>query len=225
MWVFATHSVHVTELPQRSNNQNTASFSGDSFLSSNNPKPALTLFEAENYELQLRSMQLEDASAFIPFFTNYDSVKYYRTQQICAPDDVDAIIANYCKYNHRFDIKCHCWTVLFNEKIAGFVLTLDYPHHESEADQHRIRIGYGLIPAFSNKGITSRAAQLVVNELDQKLPCELFTTVHPDNAASACILTKLGFKKDPDRQQVQKRFAASNETFIRNYFVRDYLGR
>jgi RimJ/RimL family protein N-acetyltransferase len=74
-----------------------------------------------------------------------------------------------------------------------------------------------MLPAYQGRKYTTHAGKLVLSFADSNWPDDkpfyIEATVHPQNAASASVLTKLGFTPDSERLSIPKYGS------VRDYYV------
>jgi [ribosomal protein S5]-alanine N-acetyltransferase len=143
----------------------------------------------ETERLRLRWFTLEDIDAFNELGTHPDVIRYIGNQpfaslEVARDTLVAAPLKDYATYGYgRFACE---WKP--TGQIIGFCGPKFLP------DTQDVDLGYRFLPNFWGKGLATESARAVIGYARDQLRLQrLVGWVHPDNIASARVLTKLGF--------------------------------
>lgn len=133
-------------------------------------------------------------------YTNKKSMQYYGFGQTKTIEEVNQIVArkaslNLCNKDFFY------FLIVTKSGIAGQVCLIK--------KENVYEIAYDICPAFTNRGIATRASQIAIDFI--KSPIE--ASVHPYNLSSIAVLKKIGFVLDKSRVNIPKFNA------IRDYYI------
>ncbi|WP_198022334.1 GNAT family N-acetyltransferase [Candidatus Odyssella acanthamoebae] len=174
-----------------------------------NPKQDLPLSPYKNFmaseNTMLRPLFPEDYKALCPIYTNAEVVKYFGPGIPLTIEEIKKQALARAQRNDCQKSLAYHWAILAHGGIAGSV-SIFHPHDQEE----RTEIFYCISPAFGGRGLATAASRLVIEFVGGPF----IATVHPKNKASMAILErKLGFKRDLNRQNVEKYGT------VRDYFL------
>src|SRR6188768_1045120 len=148
--------------------------------------------QLETERLLLRWLTLDDLEAFNVLGTDPQVIRYVGNQPFASLEAAKETLAaaplkDYATYGYgRF--AC-VW------KPTGQVIGLCGP--KFLPDSGEVDLGYRFLPHFWGKGLATESALAVIEYARHQLALQrLVGWVHPDNPASARVLTKLGFSFD-----------------------------
>jgi [ribosomal protein S5]-alanine N-acetyltransferase len=143
----------------------------------------------ETDRLRLRWFTLDDIDAFNELGTNPDVIRYVGSQPFASLDVareilVAAPLKDYATYGYgRF-----ACVLKQTGDVVGFCGPKFLP------DTQDVDLGYRFLPKFWGRGLATESARAVIGYARDQLRLQrLVGWVHPDNIASARVLTKLGF--------------------------------
>jgi [ribosomal protein S5]-alanine N-acetyltransferase len=152
-------------------------------------KPRVTGARLETERLLLRWFTLDDLDAYYELGANPQVVRYVGNQPFASPDAARetlkaAPLRDYATYGYgRF--AC-VWKQ--TGQVIGFCGPKFLP------DTGDVDLGYRFMPNFWGMGLATESALVVVDYARHQLALQrLVGWVHPDNVASARVLTKVGF--------------------------------
>lgn len=173
----------------------------------------------------LRPLFPTDHPYFRPIFTDSHVMTYFGNGQTLTPVEIEERIKVRAENNRKYygenktfsllppheksnKMEAYHWALITHSKVKGEgiagILSIVIPGAEA-----MVELAYCIAPLFGGKGLTTKAAQLVLDAI----PGNFVATVHPDNIGSKRVLEKLGFSSDPLRQGVKKY------TTIRDYYL------
>jgi RimJ/RimL family protein N-acetyltransferase len=145
--------------------------------------------ELRGLGLSLRRLIAADADPLGEFLEDHDNTRFMTfpdevKNRVAARAIVDGSIADYGIASSRFALAIadEC-----DPQIRGVCGT-------NQVGDDELEIFYLVFRSFRRRGIAGRAAAILTRHLRETYPaCELTAFVHPENVASARILTRLGF--------------------------------
>jgi len=154
--------------------------------------PTVNGTQLETERLLLRWFTLNDIDAFNELGTNPEIIRYVGNQPFASIDVAKetltaAPLKDYATYGYgRF--AC-VWKQ--TGQVIGFCGPKFLP------DTGDVDLGYRFLPNFWGRGVATESALASINYARHRLGLErLVGWVHPENVASARVLTKLGFSFD-----------------------------
>ncbi len=146
----------------------------------------------QSNRLRLRAVTVEDTNEVIALRGNSETMKFIPRPLITTPEMAlahIALIAEKIKNNTGID-----WAITMkgSNKLLGII-----GFYRIQPENYRSEIGYVLLPAYQNQGITSEAINLVLDYGFNVLHFHsMEAIVDPDNHASGKVLKKNGFVKE-----------------------------
>jgi [ribosomal protein S5]-alanine N-acetyltransferase len=152
----------------------------------------VTVTRLETERLVLRWFTLDDIDAYNELGTNPEVIRYvgnepFASLEVARQTMLAAPLKDYATYGYgRF--AC-VW------RQTGQVIGFCGP--KFLADTGDVDLGYRFLPNFWGKGLATESSLAVIDYARHELGLQrLVGWVHPDNVASARVLTKLGFSFD-----------------------------
>ena len=143
----------------------------------------------ETERLVLRWFTLDDLDAFFELGSNPQVIRYVGNQPLATLDAArEALVAAPLRdyASHGYGRFACVWKQ--TGRVVGFCGPKFLP------DTGDVDLGYRFLPNFWGMGLATESGQAAVDYARQKLGLRrLVGWVHPDNGASARVLTKLGF--------------------------------
>lgn len=157
--------------------------------------------ELSTTRLLLTRVTSDDSASLYNLFSNPDVVKFYDLEPFTETIQADQLIA---LFESRFQASAGIrWAIRM--KTSGELIGTCGFNSWSEKMQNAT-IGYDLMPAFWNRGISTEALdEILRNGFAGILPCGALHRVQadtiPGNIASEKVLQKLGFKEEGLRRE------------------------
>jgi RimJ/RimL family protein N-acetyltransferase len=155
-------------------------------------EPGATGARLETERLFLRWFTFDDIEAYHELGTNPQIIRYvgnqaFRSLDVARETLAAAPLKDYATYGYG-RLAC-VW------KQSGHVIGFCGP--KFLPDRGEVDLGYRFLPNFWGMGLATESGRAVIDYARHQLELRrLVAWVHPDNVASARVLTKLGFSFD-----------------------------
>ena len=143
----------------------------------------------ETDRLRLRWFTLEDLEAFNALGSHPEVIRYVGNQPFASLEVArDVLVAAPLKDYATYGYGRFACVLKQTGEVVGFCGPKFLP------DTQDVDLGYRFLPNFWGKGLATESARAVIGYARDQLGLpRLVGWVHPDNVASARVLTKLGF--------------------------------
>ena len=140
--------------------------------------------------LRLRQFEPRDVEGLHACFGDADAMRYWNFPP-CQTEEESARWLNILEKNTS-PYEFLAWAVADkrSDRCIGMV-----NYHHREARNRRLEIGYILAPAQQRRGLMTEAMQALLTYCFEELAVHrVQALIHPDNAASIALATRLGFR-------------------------------
>lgn len=145
-------------------------------------------------KIQLRDLDMEDASFILEVENNKDIWKVSHTQEEFSRKDIEIFIAKNLVDGLLVGQKR--WMITINKNRCGCIDLFDY-----DINNKRAGIGIVIHPDFQNQGIASKALDLMIKLCKKDLELyQMFCTIMPNNLHSIKLFESKGFIKSGTRK-------------------------
>lgn len=158
-----------------------------------------------NEKFFLRPIFPGDHVALRSIFTNSSVMKYFGTGRTFNYEEIQSRTMELAKGNLLAQPSMLTFGVFLYKGCVGRI-NIVFPKTRGGIYE----LSYCICPAEQGKGLATLASRSAMEYIGG----DFEATMHPANLGSKAVLTKLGFKPDPTRQNVEK-FGA-----VRDYYIR-----
>lgn len=148
--------------------------------------------ELTTNRLRLRALREKDAPVLLSIFSNPHTMKYYGSEQMSGLEEIEGLLMSFKK---GFEQKQAIRFGIEVRERGELIGTCGF--HNWAKRVNRIEMGYELTQTEEGKGYMTEALSAIIPFAFQQLDMNrIGALIHPNNAPSRKLITKLGFQQE-----------------------------
>ena len=140
--------------------------------------------------LRLRQIGPRDLEGLHACFGDPEAMRYWNFPPCATPEETERWLGILAKGTSPYQFLAWAVADKRSDRCIGMV-----NYHHREAHNRRLEVGYILAPAQQRRGLMTEAMQVLLTYCFEELGVHrVQALIHPDNAASIALATRLGFR-------------------------------